>query len=401
MPVPGLIRLLLLPLCLLAGLPAGGAQPADPVRIGVTGPFSGSNSVIGFSMREGIRIAAAQINAEGGVLGRRLVLLERDDQGSNERGAQIAQALIHEDGIVAGVGLVNTGVALASQHIYQRARVPMLTAVAGGSLITRQFQPPEHLDNFIFRAAPSDTLQAQRMVDEAVDGQHLKRLAIFHDATNYGQLGRDDLLLALLSRGIRPVAVERLPLHESEMLATVHRVHQAGAEAILVYGASPGLARLASANAKLGLRLILIGSWPLAMPAFIENAERAAEGVRMPQSFIPEEGSGRRQAFLEAWRRTTGTERIPVPPAAAQGYDSLLLLAAAIRQAGSTEGDRIRDALENLRTQVEGVVMVYDRPFSRDNHETFTHSRQLAMGEVRHGQVMFAYDEERRRAARQ
>lgn len=401
MSVPGLIRLLLLPLSLLAGLPAGGAQPAEPVRIGVTGPYSGSNGVIGLSMREGVRIAAAQINAEGGVLGRRLVLVERDDQSSNERGAQIAQALIQDDGIVAAVGLASTGVALASQHLYQRARIPMLTAVAGGSLITRQFQPPEHLDNFIFRTAPSDALQARRMVEDAVDGLRRKRLAIFHDATNYGQLGRDDLQLALQARQLQPVAVERLPQHDAEMLAVLHRVHQAGADALLVYGAGAGLHRIASANAKLGLRLPLIGSWPFALPGLLEGAERSAEGTRIPQSFIPAESQGRRQAFLEAWRRTTGTDRIPVPPAAAQGYDALLLLAAAIRQAGSTEGDRIRDALENLRTPVEGVVMVYDRPFSRDNHETFTHSRQLAMGEVRQGQVMFAYDEERRRAARQ
>ncbi|NMG64681.1 ABC transporter substrate-binding protein [Azoarcus indigens] len=401
MSVKGLIRLLLLPLSLLAGLPAGGAQPADPVRIGVTGPYSGSNGVIGLSMREGIRIAAAQINAEGGVLGRRLVLVERDDQSSNERGAQIAQTLIQEEGIVAAVGLVSTGVALASQHLYQRARIPMLTAVAGGSLITRQFQPPEHLDNFIFRTAPSDTLHARRMVEEAVNGLHAKRLAIFHDATNYGQLGRDDLLFALQARQLQPAAVERLPQHDAEMLAALHRVHQAGADALLVYGSGAGLARIASANAKLGLRLPLIGSWPFAVPGVLEGAERTAEGVRIPQSFIPAGSQDRRQAFLEAWRRTTGTDRIPVPPAAAQGYDALLLLAAAIRQAGSTEGDRIRDALENLRTPVEGVVMIYDRPFSRDNHETFTHCRQLAMGEVRQGQVMFAYDEERKRATRQ
>ena len=121
----------------------------------------------------------------------------------------------------------------------------------------------------------------------------------------------------------------------------------------------------------------------------------------MPQSFIPEPTTPRRRAFLEAWQKATGSARIPVPPAAAQGYDSLLLLVAAIRQAGSTDGDRIREALEDLRDRVEGVIMTYDRPFSKDNHETIASAHYIFMGEVRNGRVVFAYDEDRRRASGQ
>ena len=121
----------------------------------------------------------------------------------------------------------------------------------------------------------------------------------------------------------------------------------------------------------------------------------------MPQAFIPEPTTPKRQAFLAAWRMQTGSARIPVPPAAAQGYDSLLLLAAAIRQARSTDGDRIREALEDLREPVEGVIMTYRHPFSRENHETITSAHDIYMGEVRSGTVVFAYDNDRLRAANQ
>ena len=390
-----MLRLILALSCLIAL----SVQAGPPVRIGVSGPFTGGSSPMGISMREGIRIAAAEINAKGGVLGRPLELVERDDEARNERGAQVVQELVEKERIVAGLGIVNTGVALASQRAYQHARIPMITSVATGSVITKQFVPPQYPDNFIFRLSASDTLQAAMIVREAIERRGLKRVSIFHDATNYGQLGREDLERALAAHGILPVTVERFQLRESDMTAQLRRAREAGAEAILTYGIGPELAQLANGMARLNWHVPLIGSWTLAMSNFIDNAGPNAEGARMPQTFIAETTTERSRAFLDAWKKTNGTTRIPVPPAAAQGYDSLLLLVAAIRQAGSTEGDRIREALEDLRDKVEGVIMTYRRPYSKDNHESITGVHDIFMGEVRNGQVVFAYDEDRRRAA--
>jgi branched-chain amino acid transport system substrate-binding protein len=370
-----------------------------PLRIGVSGPFTGGSSPMGISMREGIRIAADEINAAGGVLGRPIELVERDDEARNERGAQVVQELIDHEGVVAGLGIVNTGVALASQRYYQQARIPVITSVATGTLITKQFLPPEHPDNFVFRVSANDTIQAAMIVAEAIDRRSLTRVAVFHDATNYGQLGREDLEAALAARGIAPVAVERFQLRQADMTAQLVRARDAGAQAILTYGIGPELAQIANGMARLNWRVPMIGSWTLAMSNFIDDAGPHAEGARMPQTFIPEPTTPRRAAFLQAWQARTGSARIPVPPAAAQGYDSLLLLAAAIEQARSTDGDRIREALENLHVRIDGVVMVYDRPYSRDNHETITSTDDIFMGEVRNGRIVFAYEADRRRAA--
>ena len=374
------------------------AHAEDPVRVGVSGPFTGGSSPMGISMREGIRIAAAEINAGGGVLGRPIVLVERDDEASNERGAQVAQELIDKERVVASVGIVNTGVALASQRFYQHARIPVITSVATGSLITKQFLPPRYPDNFVFRISANDTLQAAMIVVEAVDRGGLERVAIFHDATNYGQLGREDLERALLAHGIRPVAVERFELREADLTTQLRRAREARTQAVLTYGIGPELAQIANGMARLNWHAPLIGSWTLAMSNFIDNAGPNAEGARMPQTFIAEPTSAKRRDFLDAWKKSSGSARIPVPPAAAQGYDSLLLLAAAIRQAGSTDGDRIREALEDLREPVEGVIMTYRRPFSKGNHEAITDASKIFMGEVRGGEVVFAYPGDRHRA---
>ncbi|MDX9887420.1 ABC transporter substrate-binding protein [Thauera sp.] len=397
------ILLLLVSVPLVLALPAWAQAPGKtatrasngvgeraPVRVGVSGPFSGPSAPMGLSMREGIRIAAAEINAGGGVLGRRLELVERDDEASNELGAQIVRDFVNRERIVAGLGIVNTGVALASQRHYQSARIPVITSVATGTLITRQFQPPEFAENYVFRVSANDTLQAEVIVDEAVRRRGFSRLAILHDATNYGVLGSADLAAALRLLGIEPVVIERFHLRQTDMRPHLERARTAGAQAVLTYGIGPELAHIANGMARMGWQVPIVGSWTLAMSNFIEIAGRNAEGARMPQTFIQVPHTAKQAAFLDAWRDSTGTLRIPVPPAAAQGYDSMLLLAAAIRQAGSLDGARIRDALENLEAPVEGVVMTYHRPFSTDNHETLRSAQQIHLGEIRHGEVVFA-----------
>jgi branched-chain amino acid transport system substrate-binding protein len=384
----------LLQLIALAGWAVCAAAPAaEPIRIGVSGPFTGGSSPMGISMRDGIRVAANEINAAGGLLGRPIQLIERDDQARNELGAQIARDLIRKEKIVAGVGIVNTGVALASQHHYQEARIPIVTAVATGSIVTRQFLPPQHPDNFVFRVSASDTIQAAMIVEEAVERRHFRKLAILADSTNYGQLGRDDLVKALERKGIRPVAVEQFHIRDIDMTRQLSRAREAGAEALLTYGIGPELAQIANGAARL---VPIIGSWPLSMSNFIDNAGPNGEGARMPQTFIQDPDTPKRAAFIAAYQKLSRSERMPSPSAAAQGYDAMLLLAAAIRQAGTVHGSRVREALEDLKEKVEGVIMTYDRPFSRGDHEAFDSPGQVTMGEVRGGRVVRAHEDRKK-----
>ncbi|MDD3354933.1 ABC transporter substrate-binding protein [Zoogloea sp.] len=378
---------------------AGHAGAIEPIKIGVSGPFTGGSNPMGIAMRDGIRLAVQEINDAGGILGRPLKLIERDDEARPERGAQVAQEMISQEKVIAGLGIVNTGVALASQRFYQQAHVPMITSVATGSIITKQFLPPQYPDNYIFRVSAPDSIQAAMIVEEVVLRQRLRKLAIFHDSTNYGQLGREDLERAMEQHNIRPVAVERFNIRDVDMTPQLARARAAGAEAILTYGLGPELAQIANGMVRIGWKVPMVGSWAMAMSNFIDNAGPNAEGARMPQTFIQEGNTPRRKAFLESYRKRFGVERIPVPPAAAQGYDSMLLLASAIRQARSTDGPRLREALESLKERVEGIVMLYDRPFSRTDHEAIDSPKATVIGEIRNRQVVFAYDADRRRDA--
>lgn len=371
----------------------------EPIRIGVSGPFTGGSAPMGLSMRGGIRLAADTINAQGGIGGRKILLIERDDEARPERGLAIAENLVRNERVVAVVGIVNTGVALASQHVYQDARIPVMTAVATGSLVTQQFKPPQHADNYVFRAAANDTIQAEMIVEESVVRQRARRVALLADSTNYGQLGREDLQRALDKKGLRAVTVERFNVGDVDLSAQVGRARKAGAEAVLTYGIGPELAQIANEMARQNWRVPLVGSWTLAMASFIDRAGPNAEGARMPQTFIALPTNPRHAAFLDAYRASGGGSRIEIPPAAAQGYDAMLLLAAALRQAGSTDGPRLREALEDLRVPVDGVIARYLRPFSRTDHEAIDAPQTAVMGEVRDGRVAFAYEEDRKRVA--
>ncbi|WP_236574372.1 ABC transporter substrate-binding protein [Hydrogenophaga sp. PBL-H3] len=374
------------------------ALAADPIKIGVDGPFTGGSSSMGVSMRDGVRMAVEEINKAGGVIGRPLQLVERDDEAKNERGVQIAQELINKEKVVATVGFINTGVALASQRFYQEAKIPVMNNVATGSLVTHQFD--DQPENYIFRNAAHDSIQAPMIVEEAIARRGFKKVAILADSTNYGQLGRADLEKALELKGIKPVATEKFNIKDVDMTPQLLKAKEAGAEAILTYGIGPELAQIANGMTKLGWKVPMIGSWTLSMANYIDNAGPGGEGARMPQTFIQEPTTPKRQSFIVNYLKTFNPKnsRIDSPVSAAQGYDSIYLLAAAIQQANSTEGPKIKAALEDLKTPVVGVVTTYNKPFSTKDHEAITANIPV-FGEVKGQRVVYAYPDDQKKAS--
>jgi branched-chain amino acid transport system substrate-binding protein len=279
-------------------------------------------------------------------------------------------------------------VALASQRFYQQAKIPVMNNVATGSIVTKQFanQP----ENYIFRNSANDTIQSAMIGEEAAK-RGFKKPAILADSTNYGQLGREDLEKVLDKKSMKPVAVEKYNIGDVDMTAQLLRAKQAGADVVLTYGIGPELAQIANGMQKLGWKVPIIGSWTLAMANFIDNAGANGTGTRMPQTFIQNPDTPKRKAFIDAYVKAYNPPngRMPSAVSAAQGYDSVYLLAAAIKQAGSTDGQKIAAALENLQTPVEGVVTTYNKPYSHTDHEAINFEN-THMGEVQNGRVVLA-----------
>jgi branched-chain amino acid transport system substrate-binding protein len=260
----------------------------QPIRIGVPGAFTGGSAPMGLSMRNGIRLAAAEINKAAVCWGGPSSWWSATTRHP-ARGIKVAQQLLTQDRVVAVVGFVNTGVALAASKNYQDARVPVMLAVATAAILTRQFPLHGNTDNYIFRVAAADDLQAPLIVREAVQRSGYRKLAIFADNTNYGYQGLMELERALGQNGLKPSYVARFNLQERDMANALLQARNAGSQAILTYAIGPELAELANTMARMDWKVPIIGSWTLSMSNFIDNAGPNGEGARMVQSYIPAE----------------------------------------------------------------------------------------------------------------
>jgi branched-chain amino acid transport system substrate-binding protein len=370
----------------VAAMLATGAYAAD-IKVGVIGPFTGGSSPMGVSNRGGIRLAVKEINAAGGINGNKIVLVERDDEAKNERGVQLSQEFINNEKVVATLGFINTGVILASSRFYQESKIPVIT-MASGTLITKQF--PNAPENYIYRNSAADSIQAPLIAKEAVEKRGFKKVAILADSTNYGQLGREDLEKALKAYGVTPVITEKFNIGDVDMTSQILSAKNAGAEVILTYAIGPELAQIANGMAKLGWKKPMIGSWTLSLSNFIDTAGKNGNGAVMPQTFIQLGNTPKRKAFIDAYLKEYNPKNglIPSAVSAAQGYDSVYLLAAAIKQANSTEGPKILAALNNLNAPVEGVITTYVKPYTPTDHEAIK-AKNVVMGVVENGRIEY------------
>lgn len=358
----------------------------DPIKIGVYGPFSGGSAPMGLSMRNGVRLAVIEINTAGGVLGRKIELVERDDEAKNERGGQIMQELLFKEDVSGILGPVNTGVADASTKYSNERKIPQIINVSAGAKVNDLFAT--NPDNYIFRIAANDYVQSEMIVREAMQKRKFKKPALLCDDTNYGQGGRAKLEAALAKRGIKPVSVGKFKLKDTDMTAQLQEAKSAGADVLLVYGIGPELAAVANNLEKIAWKVPIVGGWTLSMSNFINNAGKNGNGAIMPQTFI-ENGmkSSKGSKFIAAYKATYKEQNIPVAVAAAQGYDSMYLMKMAIEQAGSTDGPKVKAALENFKKGYTGVTGTYKKPFSATDHEAI-HEVNIIMGVVKDGVVV-------------
>ncbi len=383
------------------------ALAGDVIKIAITGPFTGGSAPMGASMRDGAKLAIAEINAAGGIkIGpkqMRFEVVERDDEAKNERGTLIAQELASMGDLSGVIGSVNTGVVLAGdKHLQEKGITKIITPAAGSASMT-QWSKAGVKTLSIFRFAAHDGIQAAMVVEEAIN-RKLTKVAILHDSTNYGVSGRDDLLSQIKRQGnkLELVATEKFNIGDKDMTAQLLRAKSGGAQAVLIWGIGPELAAVANGMAKAGMKVPLIGGWPLSMSNFIDNAGKNGNGTLMPQTFIEEAITPKARSFIDGYHKAYKVSRIPSPVSAAQGYDAVYIFAAAVKQAQSTDTKKIKEALEDLRDPVKGVIATWQKPFSvwdpanEDSHEAFRRD-QVVMGMVKDGRVVFGNDADRQR----
>lgn len=369
------------------------AVAAQPVRVGLIGPFTGPSADFGLPMQNGVRMAVDEINAVGGYLGRPIELVVKDDTARPDVGRALAEELVAEK-VAVTIGFCNTGVALASLDVFQQARMPLIIPCATGSPLTAKYPGPE---SYVFRTSAKDAIQAPFVVDE-IAKRGWTRVAVFADTTGYGEAGLKDVEEALTNRKLKPVYVARFAIGVKDLQAELKAAREAGANVVFSYTVGPENAVIAKGREALKWAVPQVGAWPLSFPFFINGAGASAEGALMAQTFIAEPSNERRRAFLSGYSRKFGGSKIPVPMAAAQGYDTVYLLLHALfgLRGGQLDGPAIKAALETIPRNYYGVVATYENPFSLTDKDALT-ANMLVMGQVKNGAVTFANPEDAKR----
>lgn len=371
-------------------LPAVHAQSVT-FRIGVIGPFTGPSADLGVPMLNGMELAVDEINAVGGYMGSPLELVIKDDQGNPAEGRKQSEALAVEK-VAAVLGFCNTAVAAHSVDVYQSAKLPLIIPCATGTALTSKFAAPQ---SYVFRRSASDAIQVPFVVEEIVK-RGWTRVAVFADATGYGEAGLKEVEVALKSKGLKPVHVARFALGAKDLTPELRAARDAGAN--VVFGYTEDNAVIAKGRKELGWKVPQVGAWPLSFPSFIDGAGDAAEGVLAAQTFIAEASNERRAAFLSAYARKYKTRAIRFPMAAAQAYDATYILLYALLgiRDGNATGPTIKRALENLNRTYYGVVATYEKPFNLNDKDALSQN-MLVMGMVKNGGVTFANPEDAKR----
>jgi branched-chain amino acid transport system substrate-binding protein len=343
---------------------------AQDIKLGYNGDLSASPSAqSGQAAVIGMEAAITDINAAGGLLGRKLVLITRDDASAPPRSIQNMSDLIDNEKVAAVFGPTNSGNAMAWKHMANQKKIPVLGNVASGTDITKPMGPGA--DNYMFRVSMVDREQiAALMAYVKKNSANSKVVGLMVETTGYGQGGLKDMQEIAQLQGIRPAAIERFGVGDSDMTSQLNKMKAAGVDTVVVWAQGTPIAQLIRSMEKINYFPLTLSSWAADNITFYDAAGKALAGKPIFMRTVSETRTSAQQKLFDrvgAKLKAPGSFSF-----ALHGYDSVMLYAAAVRQANSTDGPAVRVALEGLATPVQGVLKTYDKPFDKTSHEALT-----------------------------
>lgn len=316
-------------------------KQADDIPVGVYLSLTGSEATFGNETLEGIRLAADEINASGGVLGKKIRLVVEDDAGKQEEAASVVTKLITSDHVVAVIGENISSCSLAAAPICQEAKVPMISPSSTNPEVTKK-------GDYIFRVCFIDSYQGAAIATFAADSLRAKTAAIVRDVKSDYSMGLARFFAeTFTARGGRIVADQSYSGGDSDFRAQLTAINKARPELVMVPGYYTDVAQIAIQARDLGLNVPILGGDGWESPKLLEIGGRNLDGCYYASPvYFSEQGSPEMQRFIAAIRKRYGKE-----PAAlnALGYDALRVFADAARRAGSVDGKAVRDALATTR----------------------------------------------------
>ena len=341
----------------LAGafIAGGSALAQEPIRIGAFLSVTGPASFLGDPEQKTLEMLIERINAEGGVLGRKLQLVSYDDGGDAEKARTFAKRLLEQDRVDAIVGGSTTGATMAAVPLVEAAQTPFIS-LAGAVVII------EPTKKWVFKTPHTDRMACEKIFAD-MQGRKLSKLALISGAGGFDKSMRGECLKVAPKYGIEVIADETYGASDNDMTAQLTKIRASGAQAVLNAGFGQGPAIVTRNYRQVGLTLPLYQSHGVASMEYVKLSGPAAEGVRLPAAalLVPDllAANDPQKAVVTAYKRDYETRfKSDVSTFGGHAYDGLMLVVDAIKRAGSTDKAKVRDALEATKGYVgtAGVV---------------------------------------------
>ena len=352
----------------------GSTALAQPIKIGWLSSLTGPLSSAALAENEGVQLAVEEINAAGGLLGRKIELLTRDTAGDPTKAVNFAQQLAFSDKVHFVIGPVNSGEGLATTPIVARAGIPNLVI---GSI--DQLTDPKKYPR-AFRVINTNTQWISSANDYALGTLKRKKVAVIGDTTGYGTSSAKTAQELLEKAGVEPVYSVLIDPNKTDLSDEMSKAKEAGADVVMPWSAATGLlARLLNARGDMGWDVPVVGHPALMAsqirallnkPAYWENTFAAGyvsttydESGKLP---------ARTQELVDKMRPRLGGKELDILFWwVAMGYDCVRIIEHAVTKAGSTDPAAIQKVMENT-SSYEGIYATYS--WSADKRNGFPDS---------------------------
>jgi branched-chain amino acid transport system substrate-binding protein len=327
--------LLVIGLCVTA---AGLAFAQDTIKVGEFGSLTGENASFGISQNNGVKMAVEEINDGGGVLGKKIDLIVEDNQTKQGETTTIVRKLISQDHVVAIIGEVASSKSLEAAPICQASKIPQIATAATNPRVTQ-------VGDYIFRVCFTDDFQAVVIARFVLEKLQLKNIAFMTDVKQDYSVGLTNIAKDYLAKnGGNIVKEQSYSSGDKDFRAQLTDIKSANPDVIIITGYYPEAALIAKQARQLGITATFVGGDGWDGTSLIPVGGKAVEGAFFSNHFSVEDKSPLVQDFVQKYKAKYNA----VPDAfAALGYDATKILADAIKRAGTTDSEKLKDAIQD------------------------------------------------------
>lgn len=310
------------------------------IKVGVDGDLTGQTSSFGQSTINGIRLAVDEINAAGGVSGRKITLVSEDDQGRPEQATTVVQKLVNQDKVSAILGEVASTNSLAAAPVAQGARIPMITPSSTNPKVTE-------VGDYISRVCFIDPFQGSTMAKFAAKSLNAKTAAILGDVNSDYSKGLTQFFEQEFTKnGGQVVTKEAYTQNDPDFKAQLTKIRNLNPDVIYIPGYYGQVGIIARQARELGMNMPLLGGDGWDSPELWKLGGESLKNSYISNHYSAENPAPEIQNFVKAYQAKYNT----VPDSlAALAYDAAKVLADAIRRAGGTDSAKLKDAINQTR----------------------------------------------------